>query len=349
MKYHRKVIRITAEMSPNVILGLAQRAKGREPTGEVIIPGVLPWNDYVKRRATWDKVKQTVSLDALFYEGSELLMYPPDWIDRAERIGLGYELGDGQVKRTRASRGARAIGCDPAEGGDSSCWSVVDEYGLCELVTMKTPDTNVIPAVTISLMGRWRVNPRNVVFDRGGGGKEHADRLRALGYPVWTMAFGESVSPDPRATSPGLRQKVDEREDRYAYKNRRAEVYDRLRQFLDPARGMAGPGGRLEGVPVKVCSRDGAAPEDVRMTGWGLVPSSSGPQYAELRRQMAPIPLTYDGEQRLYLLPKNKPTPTHTGQTLSSLLGRSPDELDSLVLALHGMCGRPPRPVGGAS
>ena len=27
MKYHRKVIRITAEMSPNVILGLAQRAK----------------------------------------------------------------------------------------------------------------------------------------------------------------------------------------------------------------------------------------------------------------------------------------------------------------------------------
>jgi hypothetical protein len=41
-KYFRRVIRIKAEDSPNVRYALAQIAAGKKPTGEVILPGVLP-------------------------------------------------------------------------------------------------------------------------------------------------------------------------------------------------------------------------------------------------------------------------------------------------------------------
>jgi hypothetical protein len=45
--------------------------------------------------------------------------------------------------------------------------------------------------------------------------------------------------------------------------------------------------------------------------------------YAELRRQLAPAPLTYDREGRLKLLPKRKPgTGQGSGETLVGLLAR---------------------------
>ena len=57
----------------------------------------------------------------------------------------------------------------------------------------------------------------------------------------------------------------------------------------------------------------------------------------ELRRQLAPIPLMYDGEGRLLLPPKNKADKNSNVQTLYDIIGNSPDEADSLVLAYFAM------------
>jgi hypothetical protein len=73
-------------------------------------------------------------------------------------------------------------------------------------------------------------------------------------------------------------------------------------------------------------------------------------EYAELRRQLAPIPLTYDGEGRLELLPKNRrhgEEPTRR-KTLTELIGCSPDEADALVLAVHAMLHQSRRVTAGA-
>src|SRR5437667_99689 len=97
--YHRRVIRIPAEDSPNVRLGLAQRARGIEPTHEVLIPGMLTLAEYDLRRATWDKRRQCVGLDARFWEGAELLLFPPERLARAAAVA---RLLRGKPRRARA-------------------------------------------------------------------------------------------------------------------------------------------------------------------------------------------------------------------------------------------------------
>lgn len=307
-RFYRKVIRIRAEDSPNVRLGLLQQQQGQTPTGEMVLPGVLPWHDYQKRRITWDKIRQCIGLDAEFYEGSEVLLFPPDWLNRAERIA------DQLRGRLRKARG---IGIDPAEGGDRTAMAAVDEWGLIELVSRKTPDTSVITGEALAFMRRHDVPPDRVVFDRGGGGKEHADRLRAQGYPVRTVAFGETASLDPKYGKRQMKERWEVKEDRTAYKNRRAEMYGALREMLDPAHER----------------------------GFGL-PA----EYAELRRQLSPIPLTYDPEGKLEILPKQRrPDATEkTRPTLTDLLGCSPDEADALVLAIYAMQHKGLRTMAGA-
>lgn len=309
VRYYRKVMRIRAEDSPNVRYALAQIAAGLEPTGEVLLPGVLPWNDYVKRRATWDAIRQCIGLDAQFYEGSEVLLYPPEWLNRAEKLA---------EKHKDRTINALSLGIDPAEGGDKTCYCVIDEYGLVELISTSTPDTSVITGDTIALIKRYKIPHHRVLFDRGGGGKEHADRLRQQGYNVGTIAFGESVTPPIKRGITGLADKIDQKEDRYTYKNRRAEMYGMLRNLLDPSneKGFA-------------------------------IPSS----YTELRRQMAPIPLTYDPEGRLEILPKAKrdSEKNSSKRTLTEILGCSPDQLDSLVLAVYGAYGIKDVPKIGAA
>jgi hypothetical protein len=63
----RKIIHLCAEDSPNVALALRQIKEGKEPTGEEVCPGVLTWEDYRRRRATWDRVSQVIHLDGQFY------------------------------------------------------------------------------------------------------------------------------------------------------------------------------------------------------------------------------------------------------------------------------------------
>ena len=67
---YRNVIKIKGEDSPNVRFAVSQIGEGDTPSGEMLVPGVLSYGDYKKRRETWDEIRQCVGLDAEFYEGS---------------------------------------------------------------------------------------------------------------------------------------------------------------------------------------------------------------------------------------------------------------------------------------
>lgn len=342
-KLRRKVIQIKAQDSPNVKLAIAEIKAGlrkpepgliltddqywgeyskeeyeylveqweqknkKNPPEKIIVPGVLGFNKYLENRFVWDRVQQTVRLDAEFYKGAEVMMFPITWLDAAEEYHRELlEAGRQRVGRT--------IGVDSAQGGDNTSWAVCDDYGLLELVSKKTPDTSVIPTETIELMRKYNVKSENVLFDAGGGGKQHADILRSQGYLVRLVGFGEgATSVDKyRKGSKSRKQKTEVDEVRYVYKNRRAEMYGLLRLKLDPTTG----------------------------NGFTL-PESKDEPYKRLRDQLRKVPLTFDSEGRLYLLPKNKKTPDSNDKTLTELLGCSPDEADALALAVFGLLRKP--------
>lgn len=307
-RYYRKVIKITAEDSPNVRYGLAQLRAGMTPTGEQLVPGVLSWHLYVRRRKIWDKQRQCVGLDAMFYEGAEVLLFPPDWLTLAKR--RAQELKG--VKRQ-----AIAIGIDPAEGGDKTTMCAVDHLGVIELVGRKTPDTNVIVGEAIAFMKKHNVPPEQVCFDRGGGGKQHADRMRAQGYKVRTVAFGEPVTLPPKRGLNTIEVRVELTEERYTYLNRRAEMYGESSILIDPT------------------SPPFAIPDD-------------SDACVELHRQLSLIPKIYDGEGRLKLPPKRKKTENSEEISLEEIMGCSPDEGDAFVLAVFGMQNRKKRQFAGA-
>lgn len=235
-----------------------------------------------------------------FIDGAGEPLFPGPWLDRAESLAVNLK---------GKARHAKAIGIDPAEGGDKTAMAAVDEFGLIELVSKKTPDTSVVTGECLAFMRKHNVPADRVCFDRGGGGKEHADRLRSQGYSVRTVAFGETVAAEPRRGLVMFEERKNVREERYAYKNRRAEMYGSLRVLLDP----------------------------INQTGFAL-PS----EYTELRRQLAPIPMMYDGEGRLELPPKNKREGNR--KTLVELIGHSPDEADALVIAVWAMQNKAQRP-----
>ena len=323
-RYYRKVIRIRAEDSPNVRYALLQERRGEKPTDDVLVKGVITWGEFKKRRATWDIIRQTIGLDAEFYEGAEVLMFPPDWMTNAERVA------ETRPKRLPPGLSERYMGVDPAEGGDRSSWVIGDLYGVLKLVSAQTPDTTVVPATTIHLMEQWGVAPENVVFDRGGGGKEHADRLRQLGFNVRTVAFGESVSLEPKRGTQSLSERKEIREESYAYKNRRTEMYATTMHLLDP-HAPSPLTGRTFGIPSSI-------------SRWAEGGRKS------LRDQLTPIPKRYDQEQRLYVLPKNKRHENDDkSETLTKLIGHSPDEADALVLMVFAMTHKPTYAVAGVS
>lgn len=300
---YRKVIKIRGQDSPNVRMGEAQKKSGRKIQEEMIIPGVLSYGDYIKRRAVWEPMRQCIGLDAEFYEGAEVRLFPPAWLNRAANIAE-------QDLRPKGYHGLRTMGVDPAEGGDSSVWTILDKYGIIDQIGMKTPDTTVVTSRTLALMQEYGISPECVFFDRGGGGKEHADRLRLQGHRVNSVGFGESASGDDRFVRrmKTKDERTEEAETMYAYKNRRAQMYGEVRLMLDPSNEQP------FGIHVK---------------------------YEELRRQMDPLPLIYDPEGRLMLPPKNKRSRTSTEVTITDILGCSPDETDSFVLAAFGLSHKP--------
>lgn len=304
-KLIRKIIRITAEDSPNVKYALREIANGKKPSGRIIIPGVLPYDDYAWARKYWNAKKQCAGLDADWYTGSEVLMFPPEWLNRAESLAAALS------GKRRAGKG---LGIDPAEGGDNTSWTIVDELGVLEQLSMKTVDTEPIVSRTLALMREHNVPADRVCFDRGGGGKEHADRMRKMGHPVRTVGFGESVALEIKAGKNPVSLRREVKEEKYAFVNRRAQMYWEARDLLNP----------------------------VSKVGFAIPKSLS-----RLRHQLSVIPLTYDREGRCSLLPKHDPDPKKPSFT--KLVGHSPDEADSFVLALHAMLHKSHRAVAGAA
>lgn len=312
-RFLRKVIKITAYDIPNIRLAMLQKERGIEPTGHVVVPGVLTWDKLLHRLATWDQVKITVGVNADFWEGGDVLLYPPMWLNKAEDIARTQYV---------RKREAKAIGIDPAEGGDNTAMAVVDEYGVIELLSWQTPDTTVIIDELLALGKKYNVPPEQWVFDRGGG-KVHADLLKRRGFNCRTVGFGETVTPPLKRGMTRLEEREEQRAERYAYKNRRAQMYGILRNLLDPAR--------------------------IKEVGFGFgIPFEQGEVYQRLRRQLAVMPRLIDGEGRLYLPPKRKRHPHDTQPTLTDLIGYSPDEADAVVLAVFGMTNKASVTMAGA-
>lgn len=315
--FHRKIIKITAEDSPNVRYARAEIAAGKVPSDKILVPGVKTYSTYLRHRKLWDKVRQCIGLDAEFYEGADLLLFPPVALNHAVDL-------DAQSPNRLQRKLRRYMGVDPAEGGDNTCWCIVDRQGLIALISMKTPDTSVITNKTLALMREHKINPEDVLFDRGGGGKQHADNMRRQGYPVRTVAFGETVKPVLKRGMTTFNKKVEEEEERYIYKNRRAEMYGIAGLHLDPAEKTG------FGLPAELI-------EPKRPDG--------GPS---LRGQLSPMPRLLDREGRIYLPPKHKPSKTSKEVTLIEMIGCSPDEADAFVMSIYAMLSKPVRRTAGA-
>jgi hypothetical protein len=319
-RYYRKVIHVCATDSPNVQVALLRKARGLDPGNEIILEGILPYADYRKRLETWDQVAICIGIHGHFWEGAEVLLFPPAWLNASEARALELAL-------LGTSRRALAMGCDPGEGGANTCWSVIDRLGLLEQLSMKTPDTSVIVGHTKALIQKWGLRPDMVVFDRGGGGKQIADTLRSQGLAVRTVAFGAPVEQHHERFKVSFADRRDVLEQRYAYKNTRGEMYGTLREWIDPGRGEP--------------------------------PFAIPAHYRDLRAQLAPIPLIYDDEGRLVLPPKGRrgeggsvevvARAATRVKTLVELIGHSPDEADSLVLAIHALSQKARRPRAGVS
>jgi hypothetical protein len=305
--YHRKVIHIRAKDSPNVQLAKAQVARGQQPTGEILVPGVMDYDTYVWRTEHWPESERVVSLDANWYEGAADFMFPTPWLDMAEE----------RAAKVRKNRKAQAIGVDSAEGGDNTAWAAVDYLGLIDLVGRKTPDTSVIPGETLAFVRRHNAPYEHTMFDRGGGGKEHVDRMRRDGYQVNSVGFGETATKPRRKGTTSTKDQREQDEQRYTYKSRRAQMYHMARLRLDPTHPQP------LALPTELLNRKR---------------DDGGPS---LREQLTPIPLWHDSEGQVIMPPKNK-RPTLRGKedttvTLTELIGCSPDEADAFVLAVYGL------------
>lgn len=294
----RKVIRIRAEDSPNVRHAQAAIEKYGETEARKrgllknIIPGVLSYDEYRIRRATWSTVEQAVTLDAEFAADSAEMLFPLEWLNHSNEIAI------------LASRHAKYMGVDTAEGGDNTVWLAINEYGVLDIKSQKTPNTAIIPAETMAFAAKHGIQAHNIYFDMGGGGKEHHDVLHHIhNYPVNGVRFGSAPTPHRTRAMTPLNQRDEEDDTRYVYKNRRAEMYHLLSLAMNPD---TGPGFAIPG------------------------------KYTELRRQLSPIPRKYDGEGRLFLPPKNAKKSDSDEVTMRSLIGCSPDEADALVLAVYG-------------
>jgi hypothetical protein len=369
--YHRRVLKIRAQDSPNVRRGLI--LKERHPDWSLdkidehsrLVPGVLTYAEYVTRRATWDKVRQAVGLDAEFWEGAELLLFPPDWLTRVAQPEF--------ISRCLRSP-TESIGIDPAEGGDKTSMAAINRWGLKELVSRQTPNTAAITGEVIAFVRKHGVPWSKVAFDRGGGGKQHADRLVEQGYRgVRTVAFGEAPQLELKRGLYQMEVRKDTKQEAYAYVNLRAQMYHELSQLIDPA-------GWTEGFPDVMASIEdlgytipdapqlplpGETEEEftrrkARLAGQKLkanagfaMPDQDEP-YAELRRQLAVMPKLTDEEGRYWMLPKQLKTGKVQSsakdriKTLVEIIGHSPDEADAVVLAVHALLHKGHRSVAGA-
>jgi hypothetical protein len=314
--YFRKVIHIDYECSPNVQYAKKQIAMGLEPTDTVVVPGVLTWGEAKHRLATWDVVRKEIGLFGRFYQGAQLLLFPPDWLDTCERC---WNL----IKNS--NRKAKAIGIDTADGGDSSSWAVVDELGVIELRSEKTPDTTDCTKITVEMMKQHNVPPEMTCFDTGGGGRHHADRLRkgidGKRYNVRTVGFGRPVTLDPIRRLRMIDEKRENIEESYAYVSRRVEMIHQLSQLCDPGLNRER---NLPGFAMPMGTTSGTHRCHLH-----------GDQC--LRAQLAVMPKMLDKEGRYKLPPKHKESKDSKESSLVEMISHSPDEMDAICVAVFTM------------
>jgi hypothetical protein len=268
----------------------------------------MAWQEYQDHLDTLDPQQMSVKLLAKFYKGPELMLWPEWWLSRCAM--LAGERSRFEEKRCEQGlpKLVRSMGVDGAEGGDNTCWCVGDDLGVLAMVSLKTPDTNEIIGMTRSLWREWKVTPDMTLFDAGGGGKQHADRLKAGGDRVQVRGFNETPTVDkPGGWDHDVEgEKAALAEMKKTYANLRAQMYGEASADCDPIR----PG-------------DGFGIHD------GINPSV--PALKELHRQLGLMPKRRDEEGRLYLPSKSKKDES-TRKTLTEIIGHSPDESDAFVL-----------------
>lgn len=221
----QRVIHISADDSPNVQFGKRWVAAGYAGDPPQVFPGVISWDKYSDRMASWDAIKRLIRLEGKFFEDDSVVLFPPSWLDKAQD-----EFGEIALA---AAGGPFAIGCDTAgRGRDFTVWVVLGPLGVRLVIVRHEPDSMRIVGETRRLMDMFHVQGRRVCFDSGGGGKECADRLRELGYQVRDVNFGAGAR------------------DKRQYANMRAELYGRLRSRLDPSQWpVLGEEDEATGVP----------------------------------------------------------------------------------------------------
>lgn len=206
----RKVIHVDGRDSPNVQTGMGWKEAGRAGPPPAVIPGLLTFDEFIRRQQSWDEVQKTMRLYGHFYEGEHARMFPSSWLDQAMDRQRWQEAEE-------QHRQVQAIGLDVAAGGrDKTCWTLADQQGVIQQIILDIDNTMETVGRTINLVEEHRLSPNYVAIDAGGGGKQIADRLWEQGYGVKLVGFGEAA------------------ESKQAYKNRRAELYGTLRSRLDP-------------------------------------------------------------------------------------------------------------------
>ncbi|MAD79246.1 MAG: hypothetical protein CMJ50_00165 [Planctomycetaceae bacterium] len=306
----RKIVHIGGSHSPNVQLAMKMKASGSPGPYPTLIPGLLSFADFLRRDQEWDEVKRTTRLRGQFYLGDQAMLFPSHWLDAAMDAELWRRL-------QRQQRTVEGMGVDIAGGGrDNSCWTLIDRHGVIEQIVVDTPNTMDVVGRTIALMREHGLSNSQVAVDAGGMGKPICDRLWEQGHKVKTVNFGETAGKKDGDVVSATK----EPDPRKSYTNRRGQLYGNLRERLDP-RSHANANGNGEG------------------NGTFAFP----PDAADLRHELSILPLQYDSEGRMFLPPKDPTRAKATGQvSIQSLLGRSPDRADSLVLALHALrVGRP--------
>ncbi len=306
-RFFRRIIRITGDDSPNVRYARAELEAGRPPSNRIVVPGVLPWSEYLKRRTLWPKDLQQIGLDAQFVEDSSTLLFPPDVLIKANQR-------HDQLRITKQHRKALAMGIDPGEGVADTVWTLGDDYGVLYQMGFKTPDPSKIVNETIGLFKRWHVPPENTLLDAGGG-LTIAGMLRQQGYSVKTVYFGESPVNNKRRRTRHL-DRVSDIEAKGAYTNRRSQMYGEASDVLNP---------------------------DINPDLFGIPKD-----YDKLMFELSKMPRIRNREGKLYMLPKYKRDKNSKEQTLTELIGRSPDYSDSFVLFCHSLLHRQDEYVIGA-
>ncbi|MEM3120641.1 MAG: hypothetical protein QXZ57_06975 [Nitrososphaerota archaeon] len=335
----QKVLRWRAEDSPNVRLAITQilagkrkpeallirtpnrpwgayteaqfkelsrrwEASGRtNPPEEILVRGVLSFSLYLNRRALWDAQKQCEGLDAQFYEGTEIKLFPEAWMEYSAKLAQ-------ELRSKGGKRQVLAIGCDSGQGQANTSWSMIDELGLIEIESRKTLDTSKVVGHTIRLIEDLGVDPGKVGFDSGGGGQQHVDQLRDRGYQVRSIQFGEAPQLELRRGLHQLTARKEIKEERYVYKNKRVQMYHELSQAINP--------------DPEINPNPFAIPD-------------TSPIERELHRQLMAHPKLEDSQGRYILPPKQKDQSRKDDSAFTMLdrLGCSPDEADSLVVAYH--------------